>query len=110
MSKGDRKRKSRKLFGGWSLFRQGPVGEEKKYVTVSEQQKTDETKLRKEIHDLEEKIDNEKKDKQKAIAAIDDAMEKNKKDLEQKKANLKKLTNSWFGGKRVRKTRRSHKK
>jgi hypothetical protein len=105
MSQVDRKRKSRKLVGGWSFFRQSPVGEDKKYESVSEQKKKDETKLRNEIRELEEKIDNEKKDKKKALEAIEDAMAKNKKELEQKKANLKKLT-SWWGGK----SRRTYKK
>ena len=43
-----------------------------------------------------------------ALDAIEDVKSKHKKELEQKKANLDKLT-SWFGGKsrRSRKTRRS---
>ncbi len=105
----DRKRRSRKLVGGKRWFGQSPVGEDKKYDSVSDQKKKDEIKLRNEIRELEGKIDNEKKDKKKALDAIDDAMSKNKKELDQKKANLKKLT-SWFGGRksrRVHKTRRS---
>ena len=105
----DRKRRSRKLVGGKRWFGQSPVGEDKKYDSVSDQKKKDEIKLRNEIRELEGKIDNEKKDKKKALDAIEDAMSKNKKELEQKKANLKKLT-SWFGGRKsrkVHKTRRS---
>jgi hypothetical protein len=103
----DRKRHSRKLVGGRGFFRQSPVGEDKKYDSVSDQKKKDEIKLRNEIRELEGKIDNEKKDKKKALDAIEDAMSKNKKELDQKKANLKKLT-SWFGGTRVRKSRKTH--
>ena len=108
MSQVDRKRKSRKLVGGRGWFRQSPVGEDKKYESVSDQKKKDVNKLKNEIREFEEKIDNEKKDIKKAEDAIKDAMLKNKKELEQKKANLDKLT-SWFGGKsrRSRKTRRS---
>jgi len=102
----DRKRKSRKLVGGKRWFGQSPVGESKKYKSVSEQKKEDINKLKTEIHDLEGKIDNEEKDKKKALTAIDDAMSKMKKDLDQKKANLDKLT-SWFGGRRVRKSRKT---
>ena len=104
----DRKRKSRKLVGGKRWFGQSPVGEDKKYKSVSEQKKEDINKLKTEIHDLEGKIDNAKKDKKKAIDAIDETMEKNKKELDQKKANLDKLT-SWFGGK-SRRSRRTYKK
>jgi uncharacterized protein with von Willebrand factor type A (vWA) domain len=108
MTNWDRKGRSRKLVGGKRWFGQSPVGESKKYDSVSDQKKKDEIKLRNEIRELEGKIDNEEKDKKKALTAIDDAMSKMKKDLDQKKANLDKLT-SWFGGK-SRRSRRTYKK
>lgn len=110
MSQVDRKRKSRKLVGGRGWFRQSPVGEDKKYESASDQKKKDVNKLKNEIRELEEKIDNAKKDKQKAIETIEETKLKNKKELEQKEANLKIITRwRWFGGKsrRSRKTRRS---
>ena len=87
MSQVDRKRKSRKLVGGRGWFRQSPVGEEKKYESASDKKK-DVNKLKNEIRELEEKIDNEKKDKKKAVDAIEDAVSKNKKELEQKRRTL----------------------
>jgi len=90
-------RRSRKFFGGLNFFRQSAVGETKKYESKSEQQRKDIDKLKNEIRGLEEKIDNEDKEKKKALETIKENTEKTKKELEQKKANLKKLT-SWWGG------------
>lgn len=100
-----RSRKSRKLVGGFSLFGPKAVGEDKKYKSESKQKEEDITKLKKEIYDIEIKIKDSDEEEKKAIDAIKAKVKQLKRDLDQKKANLRKLT-SWFGGK----SRRTYKK
>lgn len=105
-----RSRKSRKLVGGFSLFGPKAVGEDKKYKSEGKQKEEDITKLKKEIYDIEIKIKDTDDEEKKAIDAIKTKVKQLKRDLDQKKANLKKLT-SWFGGgRRSRRVHRTHKK